>query len=197
MPVPWRGVTRAHRRPQPASGLSQNPRRESPCARRYRIQKPVTSPPRGGAHLNANDDPNAAPPRHDRTNTMVPKLPPVPAICHSAVRAPARRGAPDRAGRALVEPTPHILRECRAAEEWVEAARANRIGLFRGDRRAQAGSPSHTDLQHLRRRIYAPAGLDNVRIHDPTTQLCVRTGMFTSLRPRPRGSIRSDAGSPN
>ena len=65
------------------------------------------------------------------TSAMAPKLPPVPAICRSAVRARARRGAPNRARRALMCTRTRILREYRAAEERVEAARANRIGLFR------------------------------------------------------------------
>ena len=65
------------------------------------------------------------------TSAMAPKLPPVPAICRSAVRARARRGAPNRARRALMSTRTRILHEYRAAEEWVEAARANCIGLFR------------------------------------------------------------------
>ena len=107
------------------------------------------------------------------TSAMAPKLPPVPAICRSAVRARARRGAPDRARRALDEHThPHPAR----------VPRRRRVGRgcagephrpVSGDRRAEAGRPSHTDFQHLWRHIHARAGLENMRIHDPTTQLGV------------------------
>ena len=87
------------------------------------------------------------------TSAMAPKLSPVPVICRSAVRARAPDGVRLTAlGAPWMSTRTHILREYRAAEEWVEAARANRIGLVRvacwRSPHAVGGRPSSASRRH-------------------------------------------------
>lgn len=66
---------------------------------------------------------------------------------------------------ALVEPARQILRKYRAAEERLDPVRAGRIGPFRVFAGQEPGAHV-TDLQYLRRRNRARAGLHGVPIHD-------------------------------